>query len=260
MKKPRILCFDIETAPIEAYTWGTFNVNIPIEMIKRDFAIISFAGKFLDEKEIHYLSTENKRDPYNDKELIMFIQDILSQADVLVSQNGARFDIPKINSRAWAHDLEPNSFKDKKHVDLYSEGKKIFGHTSHKLAWITQKLSPSHQKSDHAKFPGFSLWKEALSGNRAAWNEMEKYNKQDVLSTIEVYKDYMRWFNHIDLRPTYKPVHKHDVSCRACGSYQTIKHATRRTTQGLFQRFFCKACGCITQMKGAANNLDKKEK
>ena len=43
---PKILYFDIETLPIEAYVWDTFQVNIPAEAIKRDWCVLSWAAQW----------------------------------------------------------------------------------------------------------------------------------------------------------------------------------------------------------------------
>lgn len=256
-KKPRILTFDIETAPMEVYAWGTGEQHVNIEQIIKPTSILAFAGKFVGESKIHYFDTSDRKDPRDDKELLKKATAMINEADVLVSQNGIGFDNKKINSRLYFQNLPRPDLIKKKHVDLYLEGKRVFGHDSHKLAWITQKLDSSHRKSSHAKFPGLALWIEVLKGNKAAWKEMRDYNKQDVLATEAVFKDYMTWFDHIDLRPTYKEKVFNDVSCRACGSGNTVKHDKRRTVQGLFQRYLCKDCGCVTTLSGGKNNLDK---
>jgi len=38
-KKPKILLFDIETAPILAYTWDIWDQNIALNQIKQDWFV-----------------------------------------------------------------------------------------------------------------------------------------------------------------------------------------------------------------------------
>ena len=45
----KILIFDIETSPMEAYAWGTFKENIPIQRIKKDWFVMTWAAKWLDQ-------------------------------------------------------------------------------------------------------------------------------------------------------------------------------------------------------------------
>lgn len=256
-KKPKILVFDIETLPIEAFVWGLHDQHISLEMIKKPTSVCSFVGKFVGEKTFHEFSTRHKRDVRDDKELVEKALKLIDSADILVTQNGVNFDLKKLNSRAYFNDSDIRPDK-KKHVDLFLEGKRVFGHDSHKLQWITTKLAASHQKSKHSKFPGFELHREVMLNNSAAWDEMEKYNRQDVIATEEVYHDYMTWFDHIDLRPFFMT--GHTTECRACGSTNTAKNGTVRRRNGRFQRYICNACGCQTIMTGAKNNLDKPQK
>jgi hypothetical protein len=245
--KPRILTFDIETAPLEAYVWQTRDVNIGIDMIKEDFTILCFAGKFVGERDVITFDNRHKRNFRDDKDLTRNIIATLRSADILCSQNGISFDLKKITSRAYFNDLPPYSLP-QKHVDLLREGRRIFGHTSHKLAWITQKLDSSHQKSSHAEFPGFELWKEVMQGNPKAWTEMVKYCAQDVRSTEAVYHDYIRWFDNVDLRPFYTGGAAAD--CRACGTSNVTRNGTVRRKAGRFQTFICNECGCTTTLSG----------
>lgn len=253
-KSPRILCLDFETLPIEAYVWGLYDQNISHEMVKSDFALASFAAKYVGEAGFFYKDNRNKRDPRDDRELVKYAQNVIAGADVIIGQNSLRFDLPKLNSRAYFHGLPPTRVP-AKHVDLLKEGRRIFGHTSHKLAWISSKLDSSHQKSDHAKFPGIKLWLEVMNGNIEAWKEMEKYNKQDIVSTIEVFKEYMKWMDNVDLRPFFMSAPT--TECRACGSENTFAERTVRRKAGRFRQYRCKECGCLTTMSGQKNNLDK---
>lgn len=252
MKKPKILIFDIETFPLEVYAWGIRDQHIPVDMVKRDWSIASVSAKFLGENKVHYKDTSKQADIFDDKELVAFTQGLIAQADVLVTQNGIRFDEKRINSRAYFND-QPVTPK-RKHIDLLQIGKQYFDHTSHKLAWITRKLESSHQKSSHAKFPGIQLWLECMKGNKEAWREMRLYNAQDVIATEEVYKDYIKWAENADLRPHAGIAL---TACRACGSFNLAKNGTVRRVNGQFQTFLCSDCGCTTTDKGQKNNLDK---
>ena len=49
---PKILCFDIETLPLESYTWGLFDQNVGLNQIKTDWAALSIAAKWLGEDEV----------------------------------------------------------------------------------------------------------------------------------------------------------------------------------------------------------------
>src|SRR5688572_13848342 len=46
IRSPRILFFDIETAPIQAYIWGTFDQTVGLNQIIEDWFVLSYAAKF----------------------------------------------------------------------------------------------------------------------------------------------------------------------------------------------------------------------
>jgi len=68
--KPKILVFDIETAPILAYTWGIWDQNIALNQIKQDWFVISWSAKWLDDKKVLYMDQRNSKDVSNDKPLL----------------------------------------------------------------------------------------------------------------------------------------------------------------------------------------------
>jgi hypothetical protein len=53
-KTPRVLLYDIETFPNEAYVWGKYDQNVIA--FKKEWEMASFAYKWLGEKEVHQLN------------------------------------------------------------------------------------------------------------------------------------------------------------------------------------------------------------
>ena len=53
IRPPRILFFDIETAPLTGYTWGVYEQNV-IKVLQ-DWFILSYAAKFNDDERFFYL-------------------------------------------------------------------------------------------------------------------------------------------------------------------------------------------------------------
>jgi len=187
----KVLLVDIETAPIVAYVWGLYDQNIGLEMIVEDWAVLSFSAKWLDKPEIIYHDNRDKENPRDDKDLLKIIHSLMDEADVLITQNGKRFDIPKLNSRFIAHGMQPPSSY--RVIDTLRIAKANFAFTSNKLAYMTDKLCTFYKKLTHKEFPGFDLWKQCLAGNKKAWKEMEEYNVHDVLSMEELYKLLAPW-------------------------------------------------------------------
>lgn len=191
--KPKILIFDIETAPMVGHFWGLFDQNIGLNQIETDWHILSWAAKWLDDppSKVMYQDQRNSKDVTNDKKILESIRDLLNQADIVITQNGIKFDSKKLNARFLYHEIEsPSSYR---HRDTLRMAKRHFNLTSYKLEYMTDKFCKKYKKLKHKKFPGHELWRECLNGNKTAWKEMEKYNCHDVLATEELYNVLKQW-------------------------------------------------------------------
>lgn len=192
-KEPKILIFDIETAPILAHVWGLFDQNVGLNQIETDWHVLSWSAKWLDDppSKVMYQDQRNAKNVTNDKKILESIRDLLDQADQVVTQNGIKFDSKKLNARFLFHEIKsPSSYR---HRDTLRMAKKYFNLTSYKLEYMTDKFCKKYKKLKHKKFPGHELWKECLKGNKEAWDEMKKYNIHDVLATEELYNVLKQW-------------------------------------------------------------------
>lgn len=185
--KPKILFLDIETSPIEAYTWGTFDQNIGLDMIKKDWSILSWAAKWQGSKKVMQMDTQKM----SEKKMLMGMWSLLDEAEIIVTQNGKKFDAKKLYARFIAYDFGPPSSY--RHIDTLKLARKHFAFTSNKLEFMAKYLKTKHQKLKHKKFPGFELWEACLRGVKEAWNEMRKYNCYDVIVLEEVYDKLIIW-------------------------------------------------------------------
>lgn len=239
MSLPKVLVLDIETAPIEAYVWGLWEQNVGLDMIKSDWTILSYCAKWLDKKGLIYRDVREQKDVRNDKHLLGDLWTLLNEAEIVVAQNGQKFDIKKINARLIQAGFPP--YAPLRVVDTMLAARRHFGFSSNKLAFLSDKLTSS-PKSSHKKFPGFELWAECLKGNLAAWNEMEKYNKRDVVATEQLYVRLRPWIhNHPNLGAYQVPTKEH--ACPKCASTATQKRGLSVTQQGQYHRYQCQKCG-----------------
>lgn len=184
---PKVLILDIETAPMVGYLWGLFDQNIPLNMIKKDWFILSWTAKWLHENKVMYKDQRGKKDKAleNDKALLVPLWKLIDEADIILGQNSNAFDLKKINSKFLEHNLGvPSPYKK---IDTYVLAKKHFSLTSNKLEYMSKKFNTKYKKQDHEEFSGFKLWDECMKGNLKAWKCMEKYNNFDVLATEELF-------------------------------------------------------------------------
>lgn len=246
-KGPKVLILDIETKPLEAYVWGLWNNNVPLNMVKSDWCVLSWAAKWLGSDEVYYLDQRDAEDIEDDREILEVIWELLDEADIVLHQNGKSFDIPKLNARFITHGIQPpSSFR---HIDTKLLAKKHFKFTSNKLEYMTNLLTEK-KKLKHAKFPGFMLWKECMKGNPDAWDELQAYNEMDIISLEELYFKLAPWDSSIN----FSVYNDCDHVC-SCGHNDYNKAGFYYTNAGKYQKYRCTNCG--REVRDKQNLLDK---
>lgn len=249
---PKVLIIDIETCPIQAYVWSLWKQNVGLNQIKNEWHLLSFSAKWLGspEDEIIYMDQEHIYPFENDSLQLQKLWELLDEADWLISQNGKSFDIKKIRARMVMAGLPP--FSPVKHIDTLEIAKRVFGFTSNKLEWMTDKLCTKYKKSKHKNFAGFELWVECMKRNPEAYVEMKEYNQIDVLSLEELYYIISPWSDRLP-NPN---LHTDDLVVRCiCGSEDIVEHGFACTDVSKFQQYKCNCCG--KTYRGRVNLLDK---
>jgi DNA polymerase elongation subunit (family B) len=184
---PKVLILDIETAPMVGYVWSLFDQNIPLNMLVRDWFILSWTAKWLHEDKVMYKDQRGKKGKAleNDKELLKPLWQLMDEADIILGQNSTAFDLKKLNAKFLENGMGvPSEYKK---IDTYQLAKRHFNFTSNKLEYMSKKFNKKYKKQDHEEFSGFKLWDECLKGNIRAWKSMERYNNFDVLATEELF-------------------------------------------------------------------------
>lgn len=247
----KTLILDIETAPILANVWRTWKENVGLNQIQQDWYILSFSAKWLGAKRVIYHDQSAAKDIEDDTELMRKLWSLLNEADFVVAHNGRKFDLKKINARFILNGFNPPS--PYKIIDTLDIAKGNFAFTSNRLAYLTDALC-TEKKLAHAKFPGFSLWKECLAGNKEAWAEMKLYNIQDTVSLEELYLKLRAWdANH----PSVAAVNDPDVmSCPKCGGHHVIHKGFRFTQTGKYRRYLCTDCGGWSRGREMVNSKE----
>ena len=254
---PRVLIIDIETAPLLGYVWDLWEQNVALNQIHTDWHVLSWAAKWLGSpaSEVMYRSQRGKRNIEDDRAILKEIWKLLDEADIVISQNGKSFDQKKLQARFVLLGMQPPSSY--KHIDTKLLAQKHFRFSSNKLEYMTDKLCKKYKKLKHGKFPGFELWKECLAGNPEAWDEMEKYNKYDILSLEELFSVIQSWDDQINFSLYYDDPETH--RCK-CGSEDFKKQGWHYTSIGKFQRYRCLECGAETRDRTNVIPLDTRRK
>ena len=248
---PVITTIDIETAPVKGAVWGLWNNNLGLNQIDTDWFILSAAAKQLGNSEVEYLDLRGTVDQQDDTDILDMMWMVLDRSDIIISQNGKKFDVKKLNARFILNGYQPpSSFK---HIDTLEIAKRTFAFTSNKLEYMTEQLC-ENKKLKHTNYPGMLLWTGMLEDDIGAWEECEEYNIMDVISTEELYLKMAAWDTKHPNLNLYSD--EEEVVCR-CGSTNIKKAGYAYTNVSKFQRYRCSDCGA--ESRGRKNLLSKEK-
>lgn len=233
----RVLTIDIETTPNLVWKWGDLwrPESANLQMLVAPTRTICVAGKWLDERKVMFASEwKDGADA-----MIARVHSWLEEADVVVHFNGIRFDIPHINREiATRHLMRPSPYK---HVDLKNVVQQNFNFPSSKLAYV----APALHLEEKMETGGFGLWIDSMAGDDKARRKMEKYNKQDVRTTEQLFLELrdQGWLTgklpHAALVPGSG---LYLGSCPHCGSDWRQKRGYHYTPTARFPKYQCMDC------------------
>lgn len=228
--EPRVLLFDLETAPNLAYVWGTYEQNVI--QFKKEWSILSIAWKWIGDDKAQCLAVCDFKCK-DDKELVKHIHSLFQEADIICAHNGNAFDIKKAKARFIYHNLKPTKILST--IDTKLVAKRYFAFNSNSLNDLGKHLGLG-QKTKHE---GFDLWLKCMNNDAVAWKKMKTYNIQDVELLHKIYERFKPWIqNH----PSLARLKEHD-GCPNCGSSNVMRRGVRANNSGLRQQMSCTDCG-----------------
>lgn len=238
----KILFLDIETLPHHAAVWGLWGQNVGIKQIIKPGRTTCAAWKWGDNKKVDFAaewSREQTPLPWSDEtwyaHFLQKLHSVLDEADIVVTYNGKRFDIPTLYKEFVQHGLNPPApFH---HIDLYQTVKRQFRWASNKLDFVCQQLglgSKVHHK-------GQELWTDVEAGCPKAQRLMEKYNRGDVILLEKLYKKLLPWIKSHPSIPLLSG--DSSLACPSCGSRHVQERGWRTTKTRRYKRLFCNSCG-----------------
>jgi len=197
--------------------------------------MLSFAAKWLGEKDIYYEDLSNQ----HEKDMLLVLARLLDSADIVVAHNGDGFDLPHVQGRFLLHGIQPPS--PYKQVDTVKVARKEFNFPSNSLEYLSIVLDLKNKKGGHKKFPGFELWLGVLRNDPEAWAEMKEYNVLDIIVLEQLYikmLPFMRFHPNVAIYSDDE-----EAACPKCGSHHIHYRGYAHTNVGRYHRFQCNDCG-----------------
>lgn len=236
----KILLLDIETSPMEYYSWSRDPQYLSPEMLIKDWGILCWSAKWLFEKEIMGQVVKTKEAINRTEESILGeIWSLMDRADIIITQNGIKFDIRKLYSKFIRNGYPPPSHF--LNIDTLMVARSKFGETYNSL----EELGNGLLGLEDGKIKmNIADWKKCVTGSQEYLDKMLLYCKNDVAPLLEdVYLAMRPWIsNHPNLNLFSD--HEGDV-CPNCESQNLKWHELYTTPQGVWIGFRCQACGAL---------------
>lgn len=250
-KKLNILYFDLESSLMGTLTFGIWNQNISGNRITKHSHLLSNSWAFNDEPPQGVrLSPE---DVAEGNDLLVVVDTIraIEKADLIISFNGKKFDVPLLKTRALLHELPPIKFPP--HLDLMQEAKRNFRFPSNSMQNISMYLG------EHGKLAtsGRNLWERCYHYQNyddcnEALAQMLEYGLQDIDATRDLHKRLQGWFKSpVNIGLITKEINgvntkdNHDLLCPHCSSKDVDKIGSKAyTSVSSFNIYRCGNSGC----------------
>ena len=238
----KILILDIETAPLQSYTWGCWKQNIQPGQIITDWFMLTWSAKWLFEDQVYSDGiTPVEVKTQDDNRITRSIWKLLDSADIVIAHNANNFDIKRLQTRFLLNDIAPPM--PYQVIDTLEHLRKRFSMSSNRLDYVNELLGLGKKLKTE-----FSLWDRCMRGESDALKEMEAYNRVDVEILEETYLRIRSW---IKPHPNLGLFIEDDVDvCPSCSSSNLSWGGTPyRTSANSYESFRCEDCGSVGRSK-----------
>ncbi|SRR6056297_161023 len=241
---PKVLIFDIETAPLAAFIFQLKQRYVPKDSLFKgaNYFMLSWSAKWLFGDEVMSdVVTPKEALQEDDKRIAGSLWNLINEADIVVSHNGKNFDHKMLNMRWLIHDImPPTNFKV---VDTYKVAKENFFFPSYSLDYIAGILGVGHK----LKHEGINMWKKCLAGDENALRDMSAYNNVDVEILEDVYLIFRPWVkNHPNIGLF---LNSENPVCHICGSEDLYEDGEHNTSVSKFKTLRCEECGSLSRQR-----------
>jgi hypothetical protein len=252
VRLPKVLVFDIETSPVQAYVWqhSVWGGNVSENQVISQWFMLTWAAKWLfDDKIMSSGLTSKEALAEDDNRIVKQLWKLLDEADIVIAHNGNRFDVPNMNTRFIVNELPPPS--PYQTIDTVLVARRQFGFTHNNLNALA-KVFGFDVKLD----TDFNLWKSCISGDAKSLKYMEEYNAGDVQLLEDIYMKLRPWIKSHPNLGLY--VESDEPVCPNCGS-SNIEWTNKfyYTQTGKYATYRCQ-CGCFGRSRKSVLNSEVK--
>ena len=237
----RVLTLDIETQRAVVEVFDLWPKYISIDQVKVPTRILCFAAKWNDEDDVIFSCAWDDDDEVSYRAMVETAWELFTEADVIVTWNGNRFDLQYFEAEFCRLGFGPPA--PYRSIDLFALAKKKFarGLMSLKLDWSARTIL----KDRKVKHEGRDLWDDIRYGSKkeklAAQKKMREYNIHDTVLTDRLFDKFLPWIG--GNLAIYDEENADRAVCPKCESPKLHKRGRFFTTAFAYQRYRCKDCG-----------------
>ena len=251
---PRVLFFDLETAPLKGYFWSLWKQNIdPIKQLQNDWFLLCYSAKWLGHTEILNGSLDSEEAiAQDDKRIVQNLWNLLDQADIVIAHNLLKFDRKRANTRFLLNGLTPPS--PYRLIDTLMQVKKEFAFPSNRMDYINKALGLTRKRDTG----GMELWNRCYEGDAEALKDMQAYCDVDILALEDTYFALAPWFRG---NVNFGIYSNEEVEiCSHCGSKNVELTDNNYTTNvSVFPTYKCLDCGGHSRSRYSKLTLKKRK-
>ncbi len=259
-KSVNYLYWDLETSLMQGYFFDIWQVNIPISRVTKHSHLLSNSWAFNDDKPQGMRLTPEQVRTGDDYDIVVNTIEAINKADVIVTFNGKKFDVKKLNTRALYWGLPPIAYP--KHIDLMQDAKRLFKFPSNSMQNISLYLGEEGKIATG----GSRLWERCAEWEDYetcdnALKEMLEYGLQDIDATRDLHRRFLGWSkNTPNIGVISKSINEEELGlkCVHCGSNNvTMMDKVGYTAMSSFDLYRCGESSCqgVSRVNASGKNL-----
>lgn len=270
LKEPKMLVFDIETSPLQAYLWQPGKQVVRHGQLlpgQNMWEIICITYAWVHGGPVGCIKWTPERGTAG---VVEDFDALASTADICIGKNNKSFDNKQINSARMFANLPARPEWIKYTADLEQQMRRYFRLPSQSLDYISHKLGlGGKRKMEFQDWIDISQWmvcqkilagedmrpdhldkmlkvlynktnEEVIKTGEKAFNKMCTYGKKDSADTRTLWKYLSKHFEPIYNKAVFNSI---EDGCVSCGNNDLCKDGFGITKVGKYQVYKCKSCG-----------------
>lgn len=242
MKPIKRKVLDLETSKNILFNWHLRQKFNDHKQVLKHGGILTAAWKEIGSDTV-YSCAVDITDPYDDEGVLLTLREELEGVDLVITQNGDKFDMRKINAGFFKYGIDP--IHPIVSADIIKITKKELNMNSYAMDYVRKYKGLSGKtKTDDE-------WWRAVCEPFNVYTRKEKqqyldliqsYNMDDVWDTEELYELVKPYASR---HPSINLIGEESDGCPTCGSENLItnKSWVYRAKTRSYQRYKCEDCG-----------------